>query len=209
MTLFTTHFLKQAKTAVSGGSLAAALLAASSSATATNSATEDVKNPGWWQQTKDMVLAKTAKIKDEGETSLFLSGYAYHGRNTYTPERIKEFNENAWGLGYGKTLRNQNGDEEYLFGMAISDSHYDPQFMAGYAYQWIWPIAGKLEVGAGWTALAISRRDIWGGVPFPIALPLASIGTRDAKLMAAYIPRLSSNKGNGDVLFVFGRINFN
>ncbi|NMM28994.1 MAG: hypothetical protein HHJ12_17320 [Glaciimonas sp.] len=209
MTWFATNSLRQAKAAVSGGGLAAVLLAASCSATATNNTTENVKNLGWWQQTRDMVLAKTAKIKDEGETSLLLSGYAYHGRNTYTPERIKEFNENTWGLGYGKTLRNPNGDEEYLFGMAISDSHYDPQLMAGYAYQWIWPIAGKLEVGAGWTALVISRRDIWGGVPFPIALPLASIGTRDAKLMAAYIPRLSSNKGNGDVLFVFGRINFN
>ncbi|MEO8599704.1 MAG: hypothetical protein ABI656_07730, partial [bacterium] len=68
---------------------------------------------------------------------------------------------------------------------------------------------GKLEIGAGWTAMLVSRTDIWGGVPFPAVLPVASIGTPDAKLMAAYIPRISNNKGNGDVLFVFGRINFN
>lgn len=182
------------------------LLAASCSAIA---ADNKPKNPGWRQQTQHMLLAKAAKFKDEGKTNLLLSGYAHHGRNTYTPERIREFNENAWGLGIAKTLRNSDGNEEYLFGMAISDSHYDPQLMAGYAYQWIWPIAGKLEFGAGWTAMLISRSDTWDGLPFPGALPLISVGTPDAKLMAAYIPRISDNKGNGDVWLVFARINFN
>ncbi|MGV8894044.1 MAG: hypothetical protein ACOH2K_14085 [Burkholderiaceae bacterium] len=209
MTWFTTNFLRQYKAAANGCGLAAVLLAASCSATAADNATENVENLGWWQHTKDVVRTKVETINEQGKSSLFLSGYAHHGRNTYTPERIRELNENAWGLGYGKTLHNPNGDEEYLFGMAISDSHYDPQLMAGYAYQWIWPVAGKLEIGAGWTAMLVSRTDIWGGVPFPAVLPVASIGTPDAKLMAAYIPRISNNKGNGDVLFVFGRINFN
>ncbi|MEO6352710.1 MAG: hypothetical protein ABI575_07785 [Oxalobacteraceae bacterium] len=197
------------KAAASGCGLAIVLLCASCSAVKTNNAGKYVENDGWWQRTKDMARSKAEKINDQGNTSLLLSGYSYHGRNTYTPERIREFNEKSWGLGIAKTLRNPNGDEEYLYGMANSDSHYDPQFMAGYAYQWVWPLAGKLEIGAGWTALLISRTDTWGGVPFPVALPLASIGTPDAKLMAAYIPRISNNKGNGDVLFVFGRINFN
>ncbi|MFP5406922.1 MAG: hypothetical protein ACLGHY_11520, partial [Gammaproteobacteria bacterium] len=87
--------------------------------------------------------------------------------------------------------------------------HAQAQLMAGYAREWIWPIAGSgLEVGLGYTAMLMSRRDIFGGFPFPAALPLASVGTQRARLMAAYVPRLSSNKGNGDVLFVFGRFTF-
>ncbi|WP_238552017.1 hypothetical protein [Herminiimonas sp. CN] len=182
------------------------MLAASCSAMAADSATD---NGDWWQHTKDVVRSKVETISGQGETSLFLSGYSYHGRNTYTPERIRQFNEKSWGLGLGKTLRHPNGDEEYLYGLAISDSHYDPQLMAGYAYQWNWPVAGKLEAGAGWSALLISRTDTWGRVPFPAILPVASIGIPGAKLMASYVPRLSGNKGNGDVLYVFGRINFN
>lgn len=206
MTWFATNFFSRYKARLSWCGLGALLLAASCNTMAAAYATEST---GWWRQTKDMVRTKAETMNDQGKTTLFLSGYAHHGRNTYTPERINGFNENAWGLGLGKILRNTNGNEEYLYGLAISDSHYDPQLMAGYAYQRIWPIADKLEVGAGWTALLISRSDTWGGVPFPIALPVASIGTPDAKLMAVYIPRISSTKGNGDVLFVFGRINFN
>ncbi|MFX6759635.1 hypothetical protein ABTH30_22325 [Acinetobacter baumannii] len=35
---------------------------------------------------------------------------------------------------------------------------------------------------------------------------MASIGTQKAKIMFAYVPRLSANKNNGDVLLIFGRI---
>lgn len=206
MTWLATIFFRLVKAAPARCGFGALLLATSCSAMAADNATE---NASWWQRTADSVRTKVETINAQGKNSLLLSGYAYHGRHTYTRERINEFNEKAWGLGFGKTLRDPNGNEEYLYGMAISDSHYDPQLMAGYAYQWVWPLAGPLELGVGWTALLISRTDTWGGVPFPVALPLASLGTPNAKLMAAYIPRLSGNKGNGDVLYVFGRINFN
>lgn len=208
MTWLATHALWRCKATAAGCGLATVLLAASCSAMAANSTIENSENEGWWQSTKDMVRTKAETIYDQGETSLLLSGYAHHGRSTYTRERIREFNENAWGLGLGKVLRHPNRDEEYLYALAISDSHYNPQLMAGYAYQWVWPLAGTLEIGAGWSALLISRPDILHGVPFPIALPLMSIGTPNVKLMASYIPRLSSNKGNGDVLYIFGRIHF-
>jgi palmitoyl transferase len=148
-------------------------------------------------------------IVDHGALSIILSGYARHGRNTYTAERIAELNENAWGLGFSKAVRNQKDNEDSLFGLAISDSHFKPQFMAGYAHQWMQPIGGNFEAGVGYTALLISRTDYFSGIPFPGVLPVASIGTRNSKLMAAYIPRLSQNKGNGDVLLLFLRLDLN
>ncbi|MFZ6862193.1 hypothetical protein ACO0K7_06130 [Undibacterium sp. Ji67W] len=163
------------------------------------------EQPGWIERAK----RKMTKIVDEGAMSLNLSGLAHHGRNTYTAERIAELNENAWGLGFTKAIRDEKDNEELAYAMIISDSHYKPQPMAGYAYQWMKPIAGNIEVGAGYTYSLISRTDYFKGVPFPIALPVASIGTKNTKLMAAYVPRLSKNKGNGDVLLLFVRIDLN
>ncbi|NQE50187.1 hypothetical protein [Herbaspirillum rubrisubalbicans] len=156
-----------------------------------------------WQQTKD----HAANIWNQGDGALYLSGVAHHGRSTYTREKLNELNEHAWGLGYGKTLRNERGDDESLYGFVIKDSHRHPQYMAGYAYEWVFPIAKTgLELGLGGTAMLMSRQDYFHSVPFPVPLPLASIGTQKAKIMFAYVPRLSSNKNNGDVLLIFGRI---
>ncbi|MGH8807041.1 MAG: hypothetical protein ACREX0_04080 [Noviherbaspirillum sp.] len=61
-------------------------------------------------------------------------------------------------------------------------------------------------MGAGLTAMLVSRADYFGGFPFPLILPVGAIGARQIRLMASYMPRLSQNKGNGDVLFLFMRI---
>jgi palmitoyl transferase len=160
----------------------------------------------WWTSVKERIAA----IADNGKPDLYLSGYAYHGRGTYTEERIDELNEKSWGAGFGKTLRDDHGNDASLYAIGISDSHREPQFMGGYAYQWIWPLADSgIEAGAGYTALLISRVDYFDSVPFPALLPVASLGTRGAKLMFSYVPRLSRNKGNGDVLFAFLRFEWN
>ncbi|MES2127568.1 MAG: hypothetical protein V4463_09875 [Pseudomonadota bacterium] len=152
---------------------------------------------GGWIDRIDQVL-------DAGTPDLYLSGYIHHGRGTYTRERIAQFNEaHAWGVGYGKSLHMPDGPDESLYAMGISDSHYQPQLMAGYAWQWTRPLGRKFEGSVGWTAQLVSRQDYFGGFPFPLALPLAAIGTRGSKLMVTYVPRLSKNKGSGDVLFFF------
>ena len=171
----------------------------------TSAETPAISKPGWWKQAK----TKTQDIYNNGELSIMLSGYAHHGRNTYTPERIKELNELAWGLGFSSAIRDKKDNEESIYGLAISDSHFTPQLMAGYAYQWMKPLGERYEAGFGVTGLLISRTDYFRGIPFPGVLPIASIGTRSTKLMAAYIPRVSRHKGNGDVLLLFLRIDLN
>ncbi|EJN06701.1 hypothetical protein [Herbaspirillum sp. YR522] len=178
-------------------------LAALGCAVALSSAAQAADTDNLWHDTKSHL----ADIWKQGDDAIYLSGVAHHGRSTYTKEKLNELNEHAWGLGYGKTLRNGSGDDESLFGFVLKDSHRHPQYMAGYAYEWVFPVAKTgLEVGLGGTAMLMSRQDYFGGVPFPVPLPLASIGTAKGKLMFAYVPRLSSNKNNGDVLLIFGRI---
>jgi palmitoyl transferase len=159
-----------------------------------------------WAENDYQDAEKTVEnLYDNGRLSIVLSGYAHHGRGTYSPAQIDELNEKAWGFGVSKELRDEKDNEESISFLVIADSHYTPQVTAGYAYQWEKALSQNWEVGIGYTAGLISRTDILNGVPFPGILPLASIGTRDVKLIASYIPRLSGT-GNGDVLFLALRI---
>ncbi|MFJ2986869.1 hypothetical protein ACIPF8_03310 [Collimonas sp. NPDC087041] len=170
-------------------------------------AQETPDTTGWFSKTFSQTKDRLDNIVENGDQEVYLSGYAYHGRHTYTEERIRELNEKAWGLGGGRTIRNESGNDESLYLFAIRDSHFKPQIMAGYAYEWVWNVPKTpVEVSAGYTAMLMSRQDYFGGIPFPIALPVASIGVKGAKFMASYVPRLSSNKGNGDVLLMFFRV---
>jgi palmitoyl transferase len=155
---------------------------------------------GWGREAGDQFRL----IRDQGSIDLYVAGYTHHGRNTYTKERLDELNEKTWGAGIGQRLRNAHGNDEIIYALGISDSHFKPQLMAGYAHEWIYPMGESgVELGLGYTAMLISRQDYFGGFPFPIVLPVGSIGTRDIKLRASYVPRLSQEKGNGDVLLLF------
>jgi palmitoyl transferase len=159
----------------------------------------------WVKDDADKVEKTFERIYDDGRLSMILSGYAHHGRSTYTREQLDELNEKAWGFGFSKEMRDEKDNEESISFLVIADSHYTPQITAGYAYQWEKELGGGLEVGIGYTAGLISRTDIINGIPFPGILPLATFGTRDTKLVASYIPRLSG-QGNGDVLYLALRI---
>lgn len=170
------------------------------------SVTDAADQPGWFSRHIDAAENKLEDLYDNGELSIVLSGEAHHGRGTYTSQQIDNFTEKVWGLGMSKELRDDKGNEESMSFVVMADSHYVPQITAGYGYQWMLPLGGNWEAGIGYTAGLISRSDILKGAPFPGALPLASIGTRSTKLVASYIPRLTGNKGNGDVLFLALRI---
>lgn len=140
---------------------------------------------------------------------VYMSGYAYHDRETYTPKQIAKMNENTWGGGLGRTWRTERGNDESVYMVGIRDSHNRPQWMAGYAYQWMFPVVPKkLEVGAGLTGLLIRRHGWFNGNPFPAVLPVASIGTRNAQLVATYVPSVSSSKlkGKGNIVLVMLRM---
>lgn len=153
------------------------------------------------------VAAEEAQTPRAQHWDLYMSGYAYHDRDTYTRKQLDKMNENTWGGGLGRTLRNASGNDESVYGVVIRDSNNRPQWMAGYAYQWMFPVVSKkLEVGVGLTGLVIRRHDWYGGRPFPAILPVASIGTPNAQLVATYVPHLSMRKAKGNVVLLMLRI---
>ncbi|GAB3537710.1 lipid IV(A) palmitoyltransferase PagP [Noviherbaspirillum agri] len=159
----------------------------------------------WWDNTKETLH----DITEHGEWDVYLSGYSHHSRSTYEERRIRKLNEKAWGGGFGKTIRNAKGNDESLYGLVIRDSRENLQWSVGYAYQWVYPLFGsRFEAGAGISAMLIRREDWFDGVPFPALLPVASLGIKEAKLMATYVPRMSTRKGKGNVLLLFTKFQF-
>lgn len=151
-------------------------------------------------------FGRALKIDDDAPKAshwnLYLSGYSYHDRATYSQSQLRKMNEATWGGGLGHSMRTESGNEQSVYVMGIRDSNYRPQWMAGYAYEWMLPLKsdGGLELGAGLTVLVIRRHDWYDGRPFPAVLPMMSIGNRSAQLLATYVPHLSSHKKKGDIL---------
>lgn len=133
---------------------------------------------------------------------VYLSGYAWHDRDTYTQKQLNKMNENTWGGGIGRSLRNERGNDESVYLVGIRDSNERPQYMAGYAYQWVFPVVAQYEASIGVTGLLIRRHDWFDGRPFPAVLPVFSVGTRKAQLTATYVPHLSMRKAKGNIVLL-------
>ncbi|KAK78219.1 putative antimicrobial peptide resistance and lipid A acylation protein PagP [Bordetella holmesii CDC-H635-BH] len=105
----------------------------------------------------------------------------------------------------GRSLYDEDGDWQGLYAMAFLDSHRKVEPIAGYGFLKIGKVSENFRLGTGYTVFMTARHDIMSYVPFPGILPLVGAGYKDAMLYATYIP---GGKGNGNVLFVFGRWHF-
>lgn len=145
------------------------------------------------------------QVWTEGRDELYISGYAWHNRYTYRPEKIKSYNEEAWGGGLGKGLFDEKGNWHGLYAIAFLDSHRHVEPAVGYAYLKIGRISNNLKAGIGYSVLVTSRVDIYNSIPFPGALPWASIFYKKTSLAATYIPGAA---GAGNVLYILGKYTF-
>ncbi len=145
------------------------------------------------------------QIWTEGNTELYLSGYAWHNRYSYSREKINSYNETAWGGGLGKGLFDEKGNWHGLFSFAFLDSHSDWEPVAGYAYLKVATLHKDLKAGIGYTLLVTARSDINNYMPFPGALPWTSIFYKKITVAATYIPGFNKN---GNVLYILGKYTF-
>lgn len=149
------------------------------------------------------------KAVETGSNQLYVTGYSYHGRGTYTRAKIDSFNEESLGGGFGRSLVDERDNSHEVYFLAFRDSHAKPQYMGGYGWQARWHIAENTRVGLGLTAFVALRSDYCHHLcPVPAILPLASLQFHKASLMASYLPKLPGAEGNGDVLFIFGKYSF-
>ncbi len=141
----------------------------------------------------------------DGNTELYLTGYAWHNRYTYSAERIDTYNELAWGGGFGKGFYDEDGDWHGLSAFAFLDSHSKLEPAVGYGFIKTAHLNENTRVGIGYSILVTARSDILHGIPFPGALPWITLNYRRATLAATYIP---GGAGAGNVLFIIGKWTF-
>ncbi len=141
----------------------------------------------------------------EGQSDLLLPFHTHHLRFAYSREQIDQYRENTWGIGYQRSRYDQDGNWHALYAMGFRDSHDKFEPIAGYGYQWMWGDREGLHAGLGYTVLVTARSDIAHYLPVPGLLPIASMNYRRNGVNMAYVP---GGSGNGNVLFVWGRIGF-
>lgn len=158
----------------------------------------------WWiNRLKPHCIGKRwHQIWHEGDNTLYFTGYAWHNRHTYTKDKLKSYNEAAWGGGLGKTYYDVQGDEHGLYAFAFLDSHKNVEPIAGYVFFKMLRLEEHTKAGAGVTLFVTARPDIFHGIPFPGALPAVALTHRRASLNALYIP---GAKGAGNVLFLLAK----
>jgi len=164
-------------------------------------AEETAPLPAWYER----VATRLETTWNEGKPELYLPLHTYHLRSAYSREQIDSFNEKPWGLGIGKGAYDETGDWHGLFVVEFQDSHFKPEYMAGYGYKTFWRMAGELKFGLGYNAFITSRSDIGHYTPIPLVLPIASLEYSKFSLDSTYVP---GRKGNGNILFFWGKMRF-
>jgi len=154
----------------------------------------------------DPVLRRLSDIATKGNWELYVPVYTYHMPYAYTQTLLDSYNDNPWGLGFGKGLYNEHNNWEGLFAMEFADSHGHPEYEGGYAWLATWhPFANGVRTGAGYTAFITARSDYRRYTPFPGVLPVGSIGWKNVDLQSTFVPGM---KNNGNVLFTWVKFTF-
>ncbi|WP_058534197.1 lipid IV(A) palmitoyltransferase PagP [Legionella saoudiensis] len=168
---------------------------------------EKTENCSHWLTFFKPVCQRFHQIWTEGKTDLYISGYAWHNRYTYSPKRIREkkYNELAWGGGLGKGFFDERGNWHGLYAFAFLDSHKNVEPVVGYAHLFVASLNKDIKAGLGYSVLITARPDIMHNIPFPGAVPWAGFFIHRVSLKAAYIPGSSSN---GNVLYMVGTYTF-
>ena len=140
------------------------------------------------------------------QQDLFLPVLTRHNRHTHSKKQIEGYNEHPWGGGYGISRYDEKGNWHGIYAMAFKDSFNKWEPVAGYAYEKIWqPLDDKeFRLGAGYIT-AISARDNYDYIPFPMVLPLVSAGYSRLTFQTTYVPGTNSK---GNVLFGWFRFQF-
>ncbi len=135
-----------------------------------------------------------------GNHDLYVPVRTWHNRLFYDDEHIDKYNEEPWGIGYGRSF--WEGNEWHgVYAMVFKDSNFHPETMIGYAYLYNWGLddAGDWKAGVGYT-LGVTQREEYLYIPVPLPLPIAGVSYKQLSLQAAYVPGV---KNDGNVLFAW------
>ena len=145
-----------------------------------------------------------ASVWNSTNYDLYIPANTWHNRLAYSHEKIKEFNERPWGIGFGKRFYDEDKDLHGLLAVVFLDSHNDPEPIVGYQFQkkWYFGEEQDFSLGLGYS-MGVTARSDYSWVPFPYVAPVFSAQYWRISLENTYIP---GKKGNGHVLFTWIRV---
>jgi len=144
-----------------------------------------------WTQATDHIK----EIWDNGRLELALPVYTWHNRWCYDRDKIKDYNENPWGIGIGKYIE-PTPDRRYgLLAMKLQDSFNKPELSTWYSWQKLWRPGQDFRPSLGFVA-GITFRDNYNWLPIPGAAPTIGFDYKSFSVEALYIPGF-------DVLFTW------
>lgn len=135
-----------------------------------------------------------------GNNDLYVPVRTWHNRLFYDQEHVDKYNEEPWGIGFGRGF--WEGNEWHgVYAMAFKDSNFYLETIAGYAYLYNWDLSssGDWKIGVGYT-LSLTQREEYMYIPVPLPLPIAGLTYKRLALQAAYVPGV---KNDGNVLFAW------
>lgn len=132
------------------------------------------------------LLEGTKKIFNEGRSLWIVPTYTEHP--SWSWDNRRQQNAFPFGMGLGRQIIDDRGNERTLFFVTFVDSNYRIEPALG--YQWVarYPLGNSgLHVGAGYMLGATARGD-YGWYPLPMPLPVVKFGADWASLYLTYIP---------------------
>ncbi|MGC1183186.1 lipid IV(A) palmitoyltransferase PagP [Legionella sp.] len=168
---------------------------------------EEPRSCSYWLPLFKPLCYRLHQIWKEGNTELYISGYTWHNRYTYSRTRLrnKKYNELALGGGLGKGFFDENENWHGIYAFAFLDSHKNIEPVIGYAHLFIASLTKKFKAGLGYSILITARPDILHNIPFPGAVPWAGVFFKKLSIKAAYVP---GSANNGNVLYVVSTYTF-
>lgn len=153
----------------------------------------------------DAASTETARIWSQGSLDVYLPLHTHHLRRAYDPDLVATFNENPWGIGFGKSYKDADGGWHGLYAMEFRDSHSRIEPIAGYGRLYQVGQYRGVAASLGYTAFLTARQDIANYAPVPGVLPLLSVERGRVSLMGTYMP---GHHNTGNILFIFGKYSF-
>lgn len=157
---------------------------------------------GWLNNLKSDITT----VYNDGRYELFVPVRVWHNRLAYDKKKVKKYNEEPWGAGFGKYYYDEDGNWHALYAMAFKDSNFHLETMFGYGYlhNWRYGESKDWRLGLGYT-LGFTQRSEYKYIPIPLPLPIAGFGYKNFNVQAAYVPGI---KNDGNVLFTWLTIEF-
>lgn len=148
----------------------------------------------------DRVRSELGETWRLGNTEYYATFRTWHTPWAYSDEQNKHYQNWPPGFGLGRGRFDEKGNWHGVYAMGFQDSHFKPEWIAGYGWKTYWQAPANIRLGLGYTAGITTRTDVYHYTPVPLILPIVSADYGKLSVEGAYVP---GGKGFGNVMLLW------